>query len=66
MASLDQQERQAPMNALKIAHLIVGMGLVIAAFLSGTVLFAIAGVILATAGWFGLCPMARVLARARK
>jgi hypothetical protein len=66
MASLDPQERQNLVNAIKIAHLIVGMGLVIAAVLSGTVLFAIAGVILATAGWFGLCPMARVLARARK
>jgi hypothetical protein len=54
------------MNALKVAHLVVGVGLVIAAVLNGTLLFAIAGVIVATAGWFGLCPMTRVLARARK
>ena len=54
------------MNALKIAHLIAGVGLFVAAVLNGTMLFAIAGVIVATAGWFGLCPMARVLARARK
>lgn len=54
------------MNALRIAHLVIGAGLVVTAFSSGTALFAVAGLILAAAGWFGLCPMMRMLGRARK
>ena len=52
------------MNSLKIAHLVIGAGLVVTALVSGTVLLAVAGVMLAAAGWFGLCPVERVLARA--
>ena len=50
------------MTALRMAHLAVGAAAVLLALVTGWLVLAIGGLLLAALGWFGLCPAQHAIA----